>query len=151
MISMMASQISGLLTVSSTVCSGADQRKHQSSASVSFVRGIHRCPEDSPHKRPVTLKLFPLDDVIIIKTQSSRLTIARVPLIKMKQPSWVLIMVKTTPLHWIGPQWYIPCKKTYSGKIYWSSWTSSRASSAVISSSVDAAQSQATGPLFTKR
>ena len=35
-------QITGVSIVYSTVCSGADQRKHQSSASVAFVRGIHR-------------------------------------------------------------------------------------------------------------
>ena len=38
----MASQIASLAIVFSTVYSGADQRKHQSSASLSFVRGIHR-------------------------------------------------------------------------------------------------------------
>ena len=41
-ISVMASQITSVSTVCSTVCSGADQRKHQSSASLAFVRGIHR-------------------------------------------------------------------------------------------------------------
>ena len=35
-------QITSLTTVYSTVYSGADQRKHQSSASLAFVRGIHR-------------------------------------------------------------------------------------------------------------
>ena len=34
----------------------ADQRKHQSSASLPFVRGIHRWPVNSPHKRQVTRK-----------------------------------------------------------------------------------------------
>ena len=46
--------------------SGADQRKHQSSASLAFVRGIHRWPVNSPHKWPVTLKMFLLDDVIML-------------------------------------------------------------------------------------
>ena len=59
----MASQIIGVSIVCSTVCSGADQRKHQSSASLAFVRGIHRWPVDSPHKGPVTRKMFPFDDV----------------------------------------------------------------------------------------
>ena len=36
------SQIIGVSIVYSTVCSGADQRKHQISASLAFVRGIHR-------------------------------------------------------------------------------------------------------------
>ena len=38
----MASQITSLTIVYSTVYSDADQRKHQSSASLAFVRGIHR-------------------------------------------------------------------------------------------------------------
>ena len=60
-----ASQITSLTIVYSTVYSGADQRKHQSSASLAFVRGIHRWPVNSPHKWPVTRKMFPLDDVIM--------------------------------------------------------------------------------------
>ena len=32
----------------------------------SLVRGIHRGPVNSPHKWPVTRKMFPFDDVIII-------------------------------------------------------------------------------------
>ena len=47
------------------VCSCADQRKHQSSASLAFVRGILRWPVNSPHKWPVTRKMFPFDDVIM--------------------------------------------------------------------------------------
>ena len=33
--------------------------------SLAFVRGIHRWPVNSPHKRPVTRKMFPFDDVIV--------------------------------------------------------------------------------------
>ena len=36
---------------------GADQREHQT-ASLAFVRGIHRWPVNSPHKRPVVRKMF---------------------------------------------------------------------------------------------
>ena len=61
----MASQITGLTSVYSNVYSGADQRKHQSSASLAFVRGIHWWPVNSPHKWPVTRKMFPFDDVIM--------------------------------------------------------------------------------------
>ena len=61
----MASQITSLTIVYSTVYPGADQRKHQSPASLAFVRGIHRGPMNSPHKWPVTRKLFPFDDVIM--------------------------------------------------------------------------------------
>ena len=60
-----ASQITSLTIGYSTVYSGADQRKHQSSASLTFVRGNYRWPVNSPHKRPVTRKVFPFDDVII--------------------------------------------------------------------------------------
>ena len=63
--SAMASNITSAWIVCSTVCSGADQRKHQSSASLAFVRWIHRWPVDSPHKGPVTRKLFSFDDVIM--------------------------------------------------------------------------------------
>ena len=44
------SQITSLTVVYSAVYSGADQRKHQSSASLAFVWGIHRGPLNSPHK-----------------------------------------------------------------------------------------------------
>ena len=62
-----ASQITGLTIVYSTVYSSADQRKHQSSTSMAFVRGIHRWPVNSPHKWPGTRKIFPFDDVIMGK------------------------------------------------------------------------------------
>ena len=61
----MPSQITSLTIVYSAVYSGADQRKHQSSASLAFVRGIHRKPANSPHQWPVTRKMFPSDDVIM--------------------------------------------------------------------------------------
>ena len=61
----MASQITYLTIVYSTVYSGADQRKHQSSASLAFVLGIHRWLVNSRHKGPVTRKLFPIDNVIM--------------------------------------------------------------------------------------
>ena len=60
-----ASQITSLTIVYSTVYSSADQRKHQSSASLAFVRGIHRGPVNSPHKWPVMRKICSFDDVIM--------------------------------------------------------------------------------------
>ena len=60
-----ASQITSLTIVYSIIYSDADQRNHQSSASLAFVRGIHRGPVNSPHKWPVTRKRFPFDDVIM--------------------------------------------------------------------------------------
>ena len=58
--STMASKTTGVSIVCSTVCRGADQRTHQRSLSLAFVRGIHRWPLDSPHKWPVTRKCFRL-------------------------------------------------------------------------------------------
>ena len=65
-----ASQITNLTIVYSTVYSGADQSKHQSSASLAFVWGNHRGPVNSPHKWPVTRKMFPFGDVIICNSNS---------------------------------------------------------------------------------
>ena len=65
--STMASQITSLTIVYSTVYSGADQRKHQSSASMAFVKGIRRKPMNSLHKGPVIWKMFPFDDIIMLK------------------------------------------------------------------------------------
>ena len=55
-----ASQITSLTIVYSNVYSDADQRKHQSSASLAFVRGSQRGPVNSPLKWPVTRKFFHL-------------------------------------------------------------------------------------------
>ena len=62
----MAIQINSLTIVYSTVYSGADQRKDQSSASLAFV--------NSPHKWPVTRKMFPFDDVIMKEAHGVRTT-----------------------------------------------------------------------------
>ena len=56
--SAMASQITG--------CSGANQWKCYSSASLALMRRIHRSPVDSPHKGPVTRWMFLFDDVIMM-------------------------------------------------------------------------------------
>ena len=65
---MLASQITSLTVVYSIVYSGVNQRKHQSSGSLAFVREIHRGSVNFPHKWPVTRKMFPFDDVIMIWT-----------------------------------------------------------------------------------
>ena len=64
--SAIASQITSITIVYSTVYSGRDQRKHQSSESLAFVRGM-----DSPHKGPVTREKLPFDDVIMGTTSPS--------------------------------------------------------------------------------
>ena len=63
--SAMTSQITNLTIVYPTVYSWANQRKHESSASL--VRGIHQWPVNSPHKRPVTRNMFPFDDVMMCR------------------------------------------------------------------------------------
>ena len=60
------SQITSRTIVCSIVCSATDQRKHHSSASLAFVRVIHRSPVNSPHKGSVMREMFPFDDVIIV-------------------------------------------------------------------------------------
>ena len=58
--SAMTSQSADVSIACSSVCSGADQRKHQSSTSLAFVKWIHRWPVDSPHKGPVKRSMFHL-------------------------------------------------------------------------------------------
>ena len=60
--SAMVSQINSVSIIFSTVCSGADQRKHHSSASLSLTV---RRSLNPPHKGPVTRKMFPFNDVIM--------------------------------------------------------------------------------------
>ena len=63
--SVMASQITSRTIVYATVYSRSRSKKHQNSASLAFVGGIHRWPVNSPHKGPVARKMFPFDDVIM--------------------------------------------------------------------------------------
>ena len=64
----MGSEITSLTTVYTTIYPGADQRKHQSSESLAFVRGIHRSLVNSSHKGLVTRIMFPFDEVFMITT-----------------------------------------------------------------------------------
>ena len=66
----MASQITGVSIIYSTVYSGTDQRKRQNYASLAFVTGIHRWRWIPRAKGPVTRKMFPFDDVIMLATLS---------------------------------------------------------------------------------
>ena len=71
--------------------SDADQRKHQSSASLAFVRRIHRGPMNSPHKRPVTRKVFPFDDVIMQCWITVSYTLRNIHV----RGNWILIQILT--------------------------------------------------------
>ena len=80
--SAMASQITSLTIIYSAIYSGADQRKHQSSASLPFVWGIHQWTGNFPHKGPLTRKLFPFNDVIMLmKSQSVTQTLRDVTIV----------------------------------------------------------------------
>ena len=64
--SAIVSQITGVSIVYSAVCSGEDQRKHQSSASLGRIHvPTARWPVNSLHKGPVTRKMPPFHDVIM--------------------------------------------------------------------------------------
>ena len=86
----MASQVTILTSVYWTVYSAVDQRKHQSSASLAFVRVIDQWPVNYPHRWPVTRKMFPFDDV----TMCWRIILPSTNIIDCKAP------IKTKP--WIS-------------------------------------------------
>ena len=65
--SAMASQITSLTIVYSTAYSDVDERKHQIPALLALCAGIHRWPLNSPHKGPITRKMFPFVDVIMMR------------------------------------------------------------------------------------
>ena len=95
----MASQITTLTIVYSTLFSGADKRKYQSSASLALVRRIHRGPVISPHTWPMTRKMSPFDDVIM----------SQIILISFHPDSPIMITRLATPgslscvIHYIFP------------------------------------------------
>ena len=90
MMGAIASQITSIMIIHSTVSSDADKRKHKSSALLAFVRGIQRGPLNSPHKWPVTRIMFPFDDVIM-KSAQKRHSISRRPTVRMAlRPSDVI-------------------------------------------------------------
>ena len=68
--------------VYSTIYLGADQREHQSSTLQAFVQGIHRWPVNSPHKGPVTWKMFPFDDIIMTYLTDVNTACATLTLVK---------------------------------------------------------------------
>ena len=81
--------------------------------SLAFVRGIHRRPANSPHKWPVTRKMFPFDDVIMSGDDLS-------PRHCLNQ-GWLTLMAHVhtinDPFYWHGltliPAWisnHIQCK-----------------------------------------
>ena len=72
----MASQITGV-SIAQPFVRAQIKKIHQSSASLAFERGIHWWPLDSLHKGPVTQKIFPFDDVIMLWHSLTRYACAR--------------------------------------------------------------------------
>ena len=95
----MASQITCLVIVYSTVYSVTDQRKHKKSVSLVFVRGAPRWPVNPPHKGPVTRNMFPFDDVIMLSSfvalintyPSSKRRICCILYTFHSHPNWVTV------------------------------------------------------------
>ena len=92
------SQITSLTIVYSTVYPGADESKHQSSVSLAFVWGIHRGPVNSPHKWPVTRKMFPFDDVIMMPPSNLNMSSSLTAL--PSQVNTPAVVVSDGPLGW---------------------------------------------------
>ena len=109
----MASQFASLIIVYSSVYSDADQRKHKSSASLAFVRGIHRGPVNSPHKWPVPRKMLPFDDVIKVYFQSCFLC---------RQVWFFLIHFVGCPIRWhlATPLFVVPVFLAYTANVLFS-------------------------------
>ena len=61
----MASQITSHTIVYSTMHSGTDQRKHQSSASLAYVRGIHMVAGEFPAQMASNAENVCIHDVIM--------------------------------------------------------------------------------------
>ena len=126
----MAFHITGVSMVCSTVCSGADHRKHQRSESLAFVRRIHRWPVKSSQKGLVTRKMFPFDDVIMRSSYNTdnmrtvyvllhsvvvkcRMTFSMILSLPLGNPMFVPVFSQATLKHmdkclaWISQdQWY---------------------------------------------
>ena len=106
---MLASQITSLTVVYSIVYSDVNQRKHQSSASLAFVREIHRGPVNFPHKWPVTRKMFPFDDVIMECCCPCTLNMTDINFAIRLSIATLLLWVRPTPtdsnLYWILKNW----------------------------------------------
>ena len=104
LISAIGFSFTGVTIVHSTVCSGEEKWKHQRSASLAFVRGIHRGTLNFPHKGPITRKMFPFNYVIIprIKLPSNSLPVAVWQWCDSKTSAWLdygLYAVHPQPEH----------------------------------------------------
>ena len=98
--SAMASQITSVSIVYSTVYSGVDQRKYQSSASLASVSRIHRWQVNYPHKGSVTQKMFPFDDVIMSMLNYTFIYFSTDS--KAPPSQWEMSLQINPVSHWLG-------------------------------------------------
>ena len=111
MIGAMASQTTGVSIVYAIVCSDADQRKHQSSASLALVGGNHQLPMNSPHKGPVTRRIFPFDNVIMILSFSTLFKFSKsVELIPQEVVQWKWLLMNELYINFRA-EW---CRKSFN-------------------------------------
>ena len=104
--SAMAPQVTGVSIVCSNVCSGADRRKHQNSASLASVRGIHWY---LGQKGPVTRKMFPFDEVIMPLAHCGLIFLSLHGFIKLKHNCVRHLLVAcSTPNHQLNGLWIRP-------------------------------------------
>ena len=111
----MTSQITSLTIVYSIVYSGIDQRKHQSSASLAFVRWIHRGPVNSRPKGQLRRKCFHLMTsswmMNVYSTRLySKLPISLSPLVldinnQRHLSNWMGRFVQVTRASYIATEW----------------------------------------------
>ena len=104
--SAMVSVITGVSNFCSAFCSGAAQRKHYNSASMAFVRGIHRWRWIPFTKGPVTQKMFLFADVIIISTNDGIMLIGSLSKnrdiwINIQQFSYKKLNKQTSSAKWL--------------------------------------------------
>ena len=84
-------------------------KKYQSSASLAFMRGIYRWPVDSPHKGPVTRKMFPFNDVIMTLPRGAVVELTVTPPWGVVKSTWVTINplspINSPPSHYLNQCW----------------------------------------------
>ena len=81
-------------------------KKHQSSTSLVFVRGIHQWLVDSPHKGPVMRKIFPFDNVIMSQPCSYRYChVISMTLERVNMEMWYKFCDQTKQVSLAG--WYL--------------------------------------------
>ena len=75
-------------------------RRRSKKTSLAFVQGIHRWPVNSPHKWPVTQKMFLFDDVIMLLMKDATGCIhLSWPTIQTYLDLWMWTL-RLRPLHW---------------------------------------------------